>query len=66
MLYEVITFTSMLIKELAKRRGLKINEIEAFDYEENKQKEFDRLADVIRSSIDMDKLYSILNGGCEE
>ncbi len=34
-----------------------------FDPEAHKQQEYDKLADLVRSSLDMDKIYEILEAG---
>ena len=52
-----------LIKSLAKAKGLDAPEIKAGDYEAFKQTQYDLLADTLRGSLDMDKIYEILEKG---
>ena len=48
-------------KSLAIRRGITLPEPEAVDYVAFKEREYDRLAEVLRSSLDMKKIYEILD-----
>ena len=50
-----------LRKSLAIRRGITLPEPEAVDYVAFKEREYDRLAEVLRSSLDMKKIYEILD-----
>ena len=52
-----------LIKSLAKAKGLGVPEIKAGDYEAFKQAQYDLLADTLRRSLDMDRIYEILEKG---
>ena len=51
---------SAVVRALADRKGIRLTAAEAIDHKEFKEKEFDRLADILRESLDMDKIYSIL------
>ena len=44
----------------AERKGIEFAGGEAVDHRDFKEKEFDRLADMLRSSLDMDAVYDML------
>ena len=45
---------------LAVKKGLKDFEISLTDYREVKEKEYDRMAEVLRRHLDMEKIYEML------
>jgi adenosylcobyric acid synthase len=49
-----------LIVELFKQKGLDYAAVDSFDMKAFKEKEYDRLADTVRSSLDMDLIYSLV------
>ena len=49
-----------IVKTLAKNKGIDLEKDNAIDYAELKEREYDKLADVIRSSMDMDAVYGML------
>ena len=49
-----------LRKSLARRRGITLPEEAPVDYTAFKEKEYDRLAEVLRQSLDMDRIYAIM------
>ena len=49
-----------VVKALAERKGIQYAGGEAVDHRAFKEKEFDRLAEVLRVSLDMEKIYSML------
>ena len=49
-----------IVKTLAKNKGIDLEKDNAIDYAELKEHEYDKLADVIRSSMDMDAVYGML------
>lgn len=51
---------SEIAKTLAKNKGIDLEAENAIDYAELKEREYDKLADVIRSSMDMDAIYAML------
>lgn len=55
-------FTLKYLNTVRKSFGID-EETEIFDYNEHKNKQYDTLADIVRSSLDMDKLYNILKEG---
>lgn len=52
-----------MVKALMEAKGLTHVFDEKFDLNEYKQKEYDKLAAALRESLDMEKIYSILNEG---
>ena len=48
-----------ILHALAKKKGIKLN-LQSFDYEKHKEKELDKLADIIRNSLNIEKIYEIL------
>ena len=51
---------SEIAKTLAENKGIDLEAGSAIDYAELKEREYDKLADVIRSSMDMDAIYAML------
>ena len=51
---------SEIAKTLAANKGVDLEAGSAIDYAELKEREYDKLADVIRSSMDMDAIYAML------
>ena len=49
-----------VVRALAGKKGIEFKGGETVDHREFKEKEFDRLADILRSSLDMDAVYSML------
>ncbi|ADO84133.1 cobyric acid synthase [Ilyobacter polytropus] len=54
-------FTRKFLNNIRKNKGLdEIND--AIDFQEFKEREFDKLADIVREHLDMEKIYKILEG----
>lgn len=51
---------SSVVESLADRKGIQITSCEAVDHRDFKEKEYDRLADILRKHLDMDLIYSML------
>ena len=49
-----------MLGALAKRKGVELSSLEAFDYQEYKEQQYDILADMVRQNMDMDKVYEIM------
>ncbi len=54
-----------LVEKLAEKKGIKLDNDEAFDYKAFKEKEYDKLADGIRNSMDMKAIYEMLGLGAD-
>jgi len=49
-----------LVSELANRKGLSLDNQSALNYQEFKEGEYDKLAEVVRTNLDMDYIYGLL------
>ncbi len=52
-----------MVEALLTRRGLSPETVQAFDTEDYKQEQYDKLAAVVRQSLDMETVYRILEAG---
>ncbi|MBR1816770.1 MAG: cobyric acid synthase [Lachnospiraceae bacterium] len=52
--------TSSIIKALADRKNIKLDDIDIRSYGDIKESEFDKLADTLREFMDMDRIYEIM------
>ncbi len=52
---------SGIVKALAERKGLDFSDLHVKDYVSYKNEQYDKLADILRESIDMKKVYEIIN-----
>ena len=55
-------FAEEMIRRLMKEKGMELENWH-FDLEAHKEQEYDKLADLVRSSFDMKKIYEILEEG---
>lgn len=59
-LFDNLAWTTKFLNNLARRRGLSlVQELPAGSYRAHKEKEYDKLADVVRASVDMEQIYKI-------
>lgn len=56
--FDAVTFREFICNKLRGKKGLKNKK--AFEYESLRERELDKLADVVRKSLDMDKVYEIM------
>lgn len=49
-----------IVKSLAEKKGLKMDDLAAMDYQAIKEREYDKLADCMRQYMDMDAIYAML------
>ncbi|MCG1011342.1 cobyric acid synthase [Tepidanaerobacter sp. GT38] len=61
-IFDNMDFTIGLVNNLRKRKGLKEVDGAVKSFKEFKEEQYDKLADLLRNNLDMDKIYSILNG----
>lgn len=59
-IFENREFTKKLIGILLERKGLTEEELLIMDYEQHKEEQFDKLAQIIRESVDMQQIYEIM------
>lgn len=61
-LFDTAGFAEAMIRKLMAAKGMEYGTW-SFDLEAHKQQEYDRLADLVRRSFDMKKIYEILEAG---
>ncbi len=49
-----------VIKTLAKKKGVELSDGDLMDYASFKEKEYDRMAEILREHLDMEKIYGML------
>ena len=60
-------FTTSFINHIRSKKGLKAKEYEeVLDYWEFKEQQYDKLAEIVRNSLDMKKIYEILEDGIND
>ncbi|MEG1050324.1 MAG: cobyric acid synthase CobQ, partial [Oscillospiraceae bacterium] len=52
-----------IINSLCRKKGIPLENIDKFDIREYKEQQYDKLAQAVRSSLDMKEIYRILNSG---
>lgn len=52
-----------IVKALCDKKGISLDTAKTFDINAYKEEQYDKLAKIVRESLDMDKIYSILNEG---
>ncbi len=52
-----------ILKTIADKKGVEYNPQQSMSIEEFKNREYDKLADIVREAMDMDQIYKILNDG---
>ncbi len=57
------TISKTVVQALLKEKGLDASDVQAFDMDSYKNKQYDILADGLRTSVDMDAIYRILKEG---
>ena len=55
------TCAPQVVECLCKRKGISLGDIKNINMENIREREYDRLADMVRNSLDMDLIYKILN-----
>lgn len=64
-IFDSLEFTNTLLNNLKAKKGIQENKIEVLKYEtftEMKNREYTKLSNVLRDSLDMEKIYKIING----
>ena len=49
-----------MVKTLAKKKGVELSDGDLMDYASFKEKEYDRMAEILREHLDMEKIYGML------
>ncbi len=60
-LFDNLSFTGAILNQLAKKKGISLTAT-AKSMEEYKESQYDKLADLVRRSLDMEAVYRILDG----
>ncbi len=60
-LFDNLSFTGVILSQLAKKKGISLTAT-AKSMEEYKESQYDKLADLVRRSLDMEAVYRILDG----
>jgi len=60
-IFDNMAFTLHIVNMLRKAKGIDMMTGSSEDYKSHKEKEYDRLAQVLRESLDMDSIYRIIN-----
>ena len=61
-IFDTEGFTESVVRRLMEAKGMEYGG-EAFDLKAYKEQEYDKLADLVRRSLDMKKIYEILEAG---
>ena len=61
-IFDDVEFTRSLLNSVREKKGLEGVESSINSFEEFKNKEYDKLADILRKCLDIDKIYEIING----
>ena len=61
-IFDTGAFWRILVNRVRMQRGLNANEGEVLTIGEFREREFDRLADIVRQNLDMDAVYQIIRG----
>ncbi len=62
-IFDADNIPKLLLEILAEKKGIDVSDIESINYEDFKEQQYDLLAETLRESLDMDKIYEILNEG---
>lgn len=62
-IFDTADVVARIAEALAKRRGIDIKSVRAFDMDTYKQKQYDMLADAVRKGMDMEAIYKIVEDG---
>jgi adenosylcobyric acid synthase len=61
-IFDNYPFTVGVVNNLRKKKGLPPLETANFNYAKFKETQYDQLADLLRNSLDLEKIYGIMNG----
>lgn len=61
-IFDDASFTREILNSIRKNKGLEENKSSITSFEEFKNKEYDKLAKILRECLDMKKIYEIING----
>ncbi len=61
-IFDAPGITDEILKAICEKKGIDFTELGSFDLHEYKELQYDKLADAVRSGLDMEYVYKILNG----
>jgi len=61
-IFDDIDFTRAFLNEIRKEKGLDSIDSQVLSFDEFKETEYNKLADVVRKNVDIDKIYDIVKG----
>ena len=60
-IFEAPGVADTILKVLCTRKGIDFTQLGTFDMHEYKERQYDKLADAVRSGLDMELVYKVLN-----
>lgn len=66
MAFDMEGVTDVIVKALAKKKGITLEKASGMDLKSFKEEQYDKLADGIRSHLDMERIYEIMKENVEE
>ena len=60
-IFDASGISDTILKAICVKKGIDFDALETFDISENKERQYDLLADAVRSGLDMEFIYRILN-----
>lgn len=58
--FDKAEMAAALVTALAQKKGLPVGEISCLDYKDFKEKQYDKLADILAEYLNMEEIYGIL------
>ena len=65
-IFDMEGVTDVIVKALAKKKGITLEKASGMDLKSFKEEQYDKLADGIRSHLDMERIYEIMKEHVEE
>ena len=65
-IFDMEGVTDVIVKALAKKKGITLEKASGMDLKSFKEEQYDKLADGIRSHLDMERIYEIMKENVEE
>ena len=62
-IFDESNIANEIITAIAEHKNIDLGELEKYDYKVYKESQYDKLADIVRDSLDMKLIYEIINGG---
>ena len=62
-IFDESNIANEIITAIARHKNIDLGELEKYDYKVYKESQYDKLAEIVRGSLDMKLIYEIINGG---